>query len=329
MSANPITTDIDFDRDGIQHGFLKLPHSSEQAAWGAVMTPVTIARNGAGPTALLTGANHGDEYEGPIALFDLARNLDINSLSGRVITIPMMNQPAFAAGRRTSPLDGGNMNRVFPGRPDGSPTEKVADYFQTTLLAMADVVLDIHSGGKTLEFVPLAAAHILDDKELEGRAAAAMQAFNAPYGLMMRELDAAGMYDGAAEAMGKTFVTTELGGGGTATAQTVRIAKKGITNLLKHAGILKGEPEIGPTVRLRMPAAGCFITGETSGLVEYCIDLGAAVAAGDIIARVHDPERPGTAPRDYAADMDGILIGRHFPGLTRPGDNLAVIAVPA
>ena len=65
----------DFERDGVQHGFLKLPHSRDESAWGAVMIPITQISNGSGPTALLTGANHGDEYEGPIALFDLANTL--------------------------------------------------------------------------------------------------------------------------------------------------------------------------------------------------------------------------------------------------------------
>ena len=63
-------------RDGVQHGFLRLPYSRDDSAWGSVMIPIAVIRNGKGPTALLTGGNHGDEYEGPIALFDLARTLD-------------------------------------------------------------------------------------------------------------------------------------------------------------------------------------------------------------------------------------------------------------
>ncbi len=328
MSDNPISTDIDFDRDGIQHGFLKLPHSGEASAWGAVMIPICVAKNGSGPTALLTGANHGDEYEGPVALMDLARNIDPSAISGRVIMVPMMNQPAFVGGRRTSPIDGGNLNRLFPGRADGGVTEKIAHYFQTVLLPLTDVVLDIHAGGKTLDFVPFAAAHELDDAEQQARCAAAMQAFGAPYGLMLRELDAVGMYDTAAEAMGKTFVTTELGGGGTASAATIAIAKHGVANLLKHAGIMPGEPEITDTQMLGMPETGCFISGEGAGLVEFLVDLGAAVSAGDAVVQVHDTERTGGAPRVYRAELDGVLAGRHFPGLTRPGDTLAMIAVP-
>lgn len=328
MAANPITTDVDLEKDGIQHGFLKLPHSGEESAWGAVMIPICVAKNGNGPTALLTGANHGDEYEGPIALMDLARQLEPGSLSGRVIMLPMMNQPAFAAAQRTSPIDDGNLNRLFPGRPDGSVTEKIADYVCRTLLPLADVVLDIHSGGKTLAFVPFCAAHELDDKKQQARCVAAVEAFAAPFSLVMREIDAAGMIDTEAETMGKTFITTELGGGGTATAETAAIAKRGVANLLKHAGILSGAPEKARSRKLYMPAEGSFVTSEASGLVEFLVDLGQPVQAGEPLVHVHSTERTGKAPVTYQAPIDGILAGRHFPGLTRLGDALAVIAVP-
>jgi N2-acetyl-L-2,4-diaminobutanoate deacetylase len=234
---SPITASVDFEREGIQHGHLKLPYSRDDSAWGALMIPLTVIKRGDGPTALLTGANHGDEYEGPIALFDLARNLRAEEVSGRVIILPAMNYPAFRVGTRTSPIDKGNMNRTFPGRADGTVTEKIADYIQRHLLPMADLVLDIHSGGKTLEFLPFAAAHRLPDKAQEARCIAAMEAFNAPYSMMLLELDAMGMYDSAAEEMGKTFVSTELGGGGTARPETIAIALRGVRNVLVNAGI--------------------------------------------------------------------------------------------
>ena len=328
MRDSPITATVDFEADGIQHGHLKLPHSHDGSAWGAIMIPVAVIKNGEGPTALLTGANHGDEYEGPVALLDLAQSLPPGELRGRIIVVPMMNYPAFRAGRRTSPIDQGNMNRAFPGRPDGTATEKIADYFQRRLLPMADVVLDIHAGGKTLDFVPFAAAHLLDDKAQQARCVAAMEAFNAPYSMMLKEIDSVGMYDTAAEAMGKIFVTTELGGGGSATARTVAIAKRGVANLLRHAGILTGEPEPGPSQHLDMPSDDCFITSESSGLLESCVDLGETVEAGQVLARVHDVERTGAEPAAYRACIGGLLAGRHFPGLIGTGDCLAVVAVP-
>ena len=291
------------------------------------MIPVTVVKNDVGPTVIFTGANHGDEYEGPIALWWLSNELKSKDIRGRVIIVPAMNYPAFKAGKRTSSIDGGNMNRAFPGRPDGTITEIIADYFNRVLLPMADYVADMHSGGKTLDFVPFACAHVLEDKHQQARCIAAMEAFNAPYSLMLLELDSAKMYDTAAEKMGKVFIGTELGGGGSASATTVAIAKRGILNLLKHAGILSGEPERGPSISLVTPDHRSFVTSEHSGLLEMCVDLGSDVKNGEVIALVHDIERTGTQPVEYKATIDGVLAGRHYPSLTQPGDNLAVIAI--
>lgn len=327
MKDSPLRPTVDFDADGVQHGYLKIPYSGDDSAWGAVMIPVTVIKNGNGPTALLTGGNHGDEYEGPIALWDLTKGLSNEQIQGRVIIIPAMNYPAFRAGKRTSPLDGGNMNRAFPGNAEGSITEIIADYFNRTLLPLADFVLDIHSGGKTLDFVPFAAAHILEDKAQQARCVAAMKAFAAPYSMMLLELDAASMYDTAAERQGKVFVSTELGGGGSADATTAAIARRGIDNLLKHAGIVHGAAERSDSIMLDMPDGRCFVTCEHSGLLEFCVNLGDVVAQNQVIARIYDVERTGTAPVEYRSNIDGILAGRHYPCLTKPGDNLAVIAI--
>ncbi|MEM1076678.1 MAG: succinylglutamate desuccinylase/aspartoacylase family protein, partial [Pseudomonadota bacterium] len=213
MRDNPISANIDFGKNGKQTGHLRLPYSRNESAWGSILIPICIIRNGAGPCALFTGGNHGDEYEGPIALHRLARELKVDQVRGTILLIPTMNHPAVVAGTRVSPIDAGNLNRSFPGRPDGTPTEKIADYFQRVLLPRADLVLDFHSGGKTLDFLPFAASHVLGDKEHERRCRNARDAFNAPYSIEMREIDALGMYDDAAERMGKTFVTTELSGG--------------------------------------------------------------------------------------------------------------------
>lgn len=317
---------MDFDRDGVQHGFLRLPYSRDDSAWGSVMIPITVAKNGDGPTALLTGANHGEEYEGPVALMELAHTIDAAKLKGRVIIVPAMNYPAFRAATRTSPIDRGNMNRSFPGRPDGSVTEKIADYFQRVLVPMADVVVDIHAGGKTLDFLPYAAVHRLPDVAQEARCVAAMRAFAAPYSMMMLEIDTVGMYDNAVEDMGKVFVTTELGGGGSSTARSNAIAKRGLRNVLIHSGILAGEAESATSVMLDMPSNDCFIFAEHDGLFEICADLGTAVRKGDAVAKVWTPERTGSAPAVYRAKMDGLVTARHFPGLIKMGDCMIVLA---
>lgn len=326
MLNSPINPTVDFSREGVQHGFLKLPYSRDNSAWGALMIPITVIRRGNGPTVLLAGANHGDEYEGPVALAKLASSLRVEEVRGCVIILPFMNYPAFRAASRTSPIDGGNMNRSFPGRPDGTVTQKIADYIQRHLLPMADYVLDIHAGGKTLDFLPFAAVHVLDDKEQQARCVAAMRAFCAPYSMMMLELDTVGMFDTAVETAGKVFVTTELGGGGSSTAASVAIAERGIRQFLVYAGVCMGERQHRLTVMLDMPDGDCFVTSQHDGLFEICLDLGDEVRAGDVLARIYDATRTGTAPVEYRAKRSGILAARHFPGLIQCGDTIAVVA---
>jgi N-alpha-acetyl-L-2,4-diaminobutyrate deacetylase len=328
MTTNPISATVPFDQDGIHHGFLRLPYSRNDSAWGSVMIPITVIANGKGPTALLTGGNHGDEYEGPVALQELAASLQPEQITGRVIILPMMNQPAFSAGLRCSPVDGGNMNRSFPGRPDGTVTQKICHYIASELVPLADIVLDFHSGGKTLDFLPFAAAHILDDKRQEDDCMAAMQAFNAPYSVRMLEIDNVGMFDTEVETQGKVFVTTELGGAGTSTARSVAIAKKGIRNLLIHAKIMAGNLDISDTIQLDMPDESCFVFAEKAGLVEYLVDLGDKVETGQPIARVWASDRTGTQPETLTAKRDGILTARHVPGLIKIGDFVGLVAVP-
>ncbi len=325
-SPNPIRATVPFERDGTHRGYLRLPYSRDESAWGALLIPIAVIRNGEGPTALLTGANHGDEYEGPIALQALVHQVDPAEVSGRIIVVPFMNAPAFWAAKRTSPLDGVNMNRCFPGSPTGSPTEKIADYFLRALVPMADIVLDLHSGGKSLEFVPFAAAHLLDDADQQAACVAAMRAFSAPYSMTLREIDAVGMYDTAAEEAGKVFVSTELGGGGSTRPYTNEIALRGISNILKHAGILKGSPEVAPSVDIDTTEGDCFRFSEEDGLLEPLVELGATVGKGQPLARIWPATRSGAPLAEAHAGTNGLLVGRHFPGLVKRGDCLAVVA---
>jgi N2-acetyl-L-2,4-diaminobutanoate deacetylase len=292
------------------------------------MIPISVIKNGVGPTVLLTGANHGDEYEGSIALFDLAQTLKKDDVSGRIIIVPGMNYPAFVAGTRTSPIDKGNLNRSFPGRPDGTVTQKIADYFQRVLLPMSDVIVDCHSGGKTLDFVPFCAAHILPNKKQEAEGFRLVEAFGGPYSCKMLEIDAMGMFDTSAEEMGKIFLTGEFGGGGTATHATVSRGKRGIRNVLIAAGALRGTPEHHPTQWIDMPDDDCFAFAEDAGLIEYCVDLGEPVEKGQQIAKIWGIERTGQEPVPVRARRSGLLMGRHFPGLVKLGDCVVMVAVP-
>ena len=321
-----VSATVDFEADGKQFGALNVPYSSNESAWGAVRIPIVVIKGGPGPTLLCTGGNHGDEYEGPIALGKLARSLEAAELSGRLILLPALNLPAVLAGTRVSPIDQINLNRTFPGRWDGTVTEMIADYVTRRILPLSDAVLDIHSGGRTLHFLPFCAMHVLEDPAQTARTKAAMLAFGAPFSVIIDEFDRLGMLDTAVEHLGKVFLFTELGGGGTATAATIAIAERGIQNLLRHFGMIEGAPEGACTRLMHSPDRSYFVVSEDRGLFEIMVDPGAEVEAGQPIARVHDVESPARTPATYRAERTGLLIGRRWPGPTRPGDCLAVIA---
>ncbi len=328
MSESPISASVDFDRDGLQHGFLKLPHSHDGSAWGHLMTPITVVKQGEGPTVLLTGGNHGDEYEGITALLKLAGRLQPEQITGRVIIVPMLNHPAVLNGSRTSPLDGGNLNRCFPGNPAGTLTEKLADYLTRYLVPISDVVLDIHSGGKTLDLLPFAATHRMVDKDFEARCLAGAAAFGAPYTLFMAELEGDVLFDSVVEGQGKVFISTELRGGGTTTPETIAIAERGIDNVLRYVGVLPGEVDNLSSQALEIPDGDAYRTSEHAGILEFTVTLGEWVKKGDVIARIYDLHRTGTAPQEYLAPYDAMLIGRRHPAMVNVGDTFAVLAVP-
>ena len=127
-SQSRIWTELDFEREGKQIGALMVDHSVTRSAYGMVPVPAAVIRNGEGPTVLMLAGNHGDEFESQIVLSELIREFDPHDLKGRLIVLPAANTPAAKAGARVSPLDGGNLNRSFPGDPTGGPTQQIAYY---------------------------------------------------------------------------------------------------------------------------------------------------------------------------------------------------------
>ena len=78
-----------------------------------------------------------------------------------------------------------------------------------------------------------------------------------------------------------------------------------------------------------MPDHQCFISSESTGLLELCVELGEAVTTGQVLARVYDIDRTGSNPAEYVSPLDGIFAARHFPGLISMGDIVGVVAVKA
>ena len=144
--------------------------------------PIAVIANAEGPTVLLMAGNHGDEYEGQIALGNLIREVNAEDVKGRLIVLPSANLPAARSGLRVSPLDNANLNRCFPPNAELGPTHEIADYLEQVLMPKADIFVDLHSGGSSLDYLPFVAASMTGDASADRRAWELMRAFGGPYG---------------------------------------------------------------------------------------------------------------------------------------------------
>ncbi len=327
-----IHTSLDFDRPGKQQGFLQVPYSHNLGGWANVMIPLTVIANGAGPTVLVMGGNHGDEYQGQIAAMKLARGVSPDQVTGRLILIPSLNFPAALAATRLSPIDGMNLNRAFPGEAEGAVTSQIAHFLTRVLFPLSDVVIDIHSGGRSMEFVPCAHMHLVADREQRARMFAAMMAWGTDFAFLYADIAGTGLLPVEAENQGKLVVTTELGGGEGIPASVHRIAQGGLRNVLTHVGLLKGVEQTraslgkAPTILTQALNREDYLLAPESGVFEVCVDLGAPVKRGDTVGFIHHLERPDRAPETIVAQSEGYLITMRAPCLTRQGDCVAVIA---
>src|SRR5439155_23671489 len=127
MTASPVHCTIDLDAPGKQAGRLELPRSTNTSGWSHLFVPIVSIRGGDGPTALVIGGVHGDEPEGQVAALNLARETRPEDVRGHVIVIPCASPEASRAYTRLWP-SGANLNRSFPGSPDGSTDEQLADF---------------------------------------------------------------------------------------------------------------------------------------------------------------------------------------------------------
>ncbi|MBV9523878.1 MAG: succinylglutamate desuccinylase/aspartoacylase family protein [Alphaproteobacteria bacterium] len=326
MSKSRIASELDFNKEGKHSGFLRLPHSVHRSAYGWLPIPITCIKNGEGPTVLLVSGNHGDEYEGQVTLMKLTRRLAPEDVKGRIIILSAANYPAAMAGMRTSPIDEGNLNRSFPGDPNGRPTAMIAHYIEAVLLPMADFVIDLHSGGSSLMYIPSALVRKPAEAAEVARIFEMLKIFGAPISMM---LDMPQGEDrtltGATERVGVLHMGTELGGTGTVTPSALAIAERGVARLLMHFGVLRKplhEEPPGKTRILTVAGSDYYCYAPDNGLFEPFVELGDEVTAGQAAGAVHFPDTPWREPTLAYFQHGGVVICKRVPGRTERGDCL-------
>jgi predicted deacylase len=296
---------------------------------GPLEVPMLCARGAQdGPRALVLGGVHGDEPEGISAASAVWRELDLDALRGSVTVLPLANPPAWRAGTRVSGADGLNLARTFPGRADGSLTERIADAI-SALIHESDVLIDLHSAGLHYRMPFLAGAYAADD-DLGRRCTATGLAFGAPVFWAHPDI-AAGRSLSVAVERNIVNLYVECGGGGRVRAEHLLGYRQGVRRVLAHCGLLPRPslpPAPPPIVRLRSTGdLDTWLTASAPGLLLERVNLLDTVRAGDILGTLIDPS-DGSELERFEAAFDGVVVMARRTARVQPGDGVYMLAQP-
>lgn len=253
--------------------------------------PVLAAAGAAeGPTLAVLAGVHGDEYEGIRAIPQIFRAFSPADLRGRLLAVPVCNVPAFRSATRVSPIDGLNLARVFPGDPAGTATQRIAHVLTERIIAPASLLIDLHSAGVAYT-MPTLVGYPYAETPLARAARAAAEAFGCAV-LWGHPPDpaAGGRTISAAEQLGIPWIYTEAAGGGRAAPADVACYTEGVLNVLRHMGMLPGQPDPRP-IRHHLLGAGNTddpIRAQASGYFVAEVGLLDAVLPQQLLGRVLD-----------------------------------------
>lgn len=308
---------------------------------GRLGLPLAVAVGGrAGPAVLVAGGTHGDEYEGRIAARQLVRRLCSapGEIAGTIVVLPEHNVLACRAGTRRGPLDDADLNRLYrPDIPGDGPSAAIARFVAEKILPRVDWVIDLHSGGVAHEFLLSANLQASPGTAKYEAMLPALLAFGAPWAILLEEEGAAlamphaGTFEGLALSTGKRAISSELGGGGRATPESLAVAERGLENLLVHVGTLPGPAASPPTPATRLLRLGRpehHVPAPADGVFAPRVRLGDVVRTGEALGDIY-PTAPGAEPEPVIARCDGIVAGIASRGLQAEGAVLFYVAEPA
>ncbi len=325
---------LDLDSPGRRDYWVALEHDS---IWGDHLIPLTVwvgpeARPGKGLVAF--GSNHGNEYEGPVALKGLLRDIPLDEVLGRIIIVPVLNPSAFFAGTRESADDGVNLNRAFVADAGQTPalsgiTHRIAAFVRQAIWPRVHVVLDLHSGGDVARFAPCASFHPLDDPQQTRAIEETARWFGTPL-LVVYQNQTPGLLPSEAERLGKITVGTELGWGRAVQAEGVRYGRQGVLAAAIHHGQLRGRIEpiahhrAGTQRKVAMVDRECFTVAPFAGHYESLVECGQQVAAGDVVGLLHDFDRIDLDPWPARAGVNGVVIAQAWVAPVQRGQHIVV-----
>jgi predicted deacylase len=262
--------------------------------------------NGAaeGPTVVVTAGIHGSEYVGMAAAMRLAKETDVSQLKGQLVIAPISSMTAYA--KRAiyiAPPDDKNLNRMFPGNPNGSFAEQLADWIFTHLIQRANYYLDLHGGDLNEALVPFSIIKRTTNPTLNERAHALAAAFGIPLILAVEDTIKGGTYSSAADA-GIPAVLAEIGGQGLWSHDEVQDMLDGLHRALAHVGALQVSAPPAPATRVLEEMA--WLRSDHDGMFYTLCKVGDEVKAGQLLGYVTD--FLGNTVQEAIAPVDGTVL---------------------
>ncbi|WP_323777962.1 succinylglutamate desuccinylase/aspartoacylase domain-containing protein [Leisingera sp.] len=332
LQFGTVHSSLDLDRQGKRAGVFGLSHSDDRHEFSSIQSPLSVIRGGDGPTALVCAGNHGDEYEGQIIVRRLYDLLKTGDVAGRLILVPALNMPAVQSISRVSPLDGGNLNRSFPGAAYAGPTQEIAGFVATQLMPEADIAIDLHSGGGNSNYVNTAYFCLSPDSERNKQTFELATVMGLPHTMVVPVSDTPGDFDSAAHDAGCAMISCELGGEGKVTSEALEAGWSGVLRLLVGQGVLHAAAAerldmLPPadTVFLDLGEGADYVTAQTHSLVEPLVKIGEEIARGQPVIRLRDLYKMETAPQVLRSERAGTVSILRAGAIVAPGDHLCVI----
>jgi predicted deacylase len=251
---------------------------------GVIQSPVIIATGPKpGPTLWVQGCIHGPEVVGPMAILRFLKELRIEELAGTVACLMIANPLGFRGYNRLTPHDGYNLNRVFPGDPQGHFTQQLAHTLLETSTRHGDVLLDLHSGGDLTITAHYTLFH--NDGSAAGRESERLaRACGAPNVWNSLEESLSGCHFVHFTRRGKPALIVESGGGARVTPEDHDRSTAAIFNVCRALGMLPGEP--ARPSRYRLGGDAVYVKATEGGLFQPLVAPGDDVVAGQPLGRI-------------------------------------------
>lgn len=282
-----------------------------------------------GPRICITAGVHGTEYPGIEALFRLFKNINPENLSGVIVGSPMCN---FAAFQRRSmfvnPIDGKNLNEIFPGNPEGTITEIIADTLLNTLVKGSDYHIDLHSGDSIEDLYPYAFYHLSGNVEIDNKSRWMAELYGLDY-IAVTQLDGIGASDkgnfySSVSEMGIPSIQPEVGGLGLLKEEMVKIHYNGVRNILINLDMIQGEAiknhkqdKLERFIRIRSQINGIFYPNVVPGQ---------KIKKGDNLGTITDYKKE-TEMVSFVAEENGVVLWIIASPAVKQGDALMAIGI--